>query len=40
MSGHDDFVLRAPWYVRERQPAFGLRDRRALRPQIQMYDNA
>ncbi|MEO8220347.1 MAG: hypothetical protein ABI563_06145 [Specibacter sp.] len=39
MSGHDGFVLRSPWYVREREPAFGLRDRRALRPQIQMYDN-
>jgi hypothetical protein len=32
-----DFALRAPWYVRERGP-FGLRDPRALRPNIQMYD--
>lgn len=31
------FALRAPWYVRERGP-FGLRDPRALRPSIQMYD--
>jgi hypothetical protein len=31
------FVLRAPWYVRERAH-FGLRDPRALRPSIQMYD--
>ena len=30
------FALRAPWYVRERGP-FGLRDPRALRPNIQMY---
>jgi len=32
-----DFALRAPWYVRERG-AFSLRDSRALRPEIQMYD--
>lgn len=31
------FALRAPWYVRERG-AFSLRDSRALRPEIQMYD--
>jgi hypothetical protein len=31
------FALRAPWYVRERG-RFGLRDPRALRPSIQMYD--
>lgn|GEM_PF-4184674 len=31
------FALRAPWYVRERG-GFGLRDPRALRPNIQMYD--
>ena len=31
------FVLRTPWYVRERGH-FGLRDPRALRPNIQMYD--
>lgn len=31
------FALRAPWYVRERG-RFGLRDPRALRPNIQMYD--
>ncbi|HJQ02650.1 MAG TPA: hypothetical protein VJ851_13705 [Jatrophihabitans sp.] len=31
------FALRAPWYVRERG-GFGLRDPRALRPAIQMYD--
>ena len=31
------FALRAPWYVRERD-GFGLRDPRALRPNIQMYD--
>ena len=31
------FALRAPWYVRERA-GFGLRDPRALRPNIQMYD--
>ncbi len=31
------FALRAPWYVRERGH-FGLRDPRALRPGIQMYD--
>jgi hypothetical protein len=31
------FALRAPWYVRERGH-FGLRDPRALRPSIQMYD--
>ncbi len=34
MSG---FALRAPWYVRERGH-FDLRDPRALRPTIQMYD--
>jgi len=31
------FALRAPWYVRERG-GFGLRDPRALGPNIQMYD--
>jgi hypothetical protein len=31
------FALRAPWYVRERGH-FGLRDPRALRPSIQIYD--
>ena len=33
------FAIRAPWYVRERG-GFGLRDPRALRPEIQMYDNS
>jgi hypothetical protein len=32
------FAFRSPWYVRERQHA-GLRDPRALRPAIQMYDS-
>ncbi|MFL6164114.1 MAG: hypothetical protein ACJ74U_18080 [Jatrophihabitantaceae bacterium] len=32
------FAIRAPWYVRERH-SFGLRDPRALRPEIQMYDS-
>ncbi len=32
------FALRAPWYVRERG-GFSLRDPRAKRPEIQMYDN-
>ena len=38
MSAEVGFALRAPWYVRERGK-FGLRDARALRPEIQMYDN-
>lgn len=38
MSAEVGFALRAPWYVRERGE-FGLRDPRALRPEIQMYDN-
>jgi hypothetical protein len=33
----EGFQLRAPWYVREREN-YDLRDRRALRPQLQMYD--
>lgn len=33
----EGFALRAPWYVRERG-GFDLRDPRALRPTIQMYD--
>ena len=32
------FAFRSPWYVREREHA-GLRDPRALRPAIQMYDS-
>jgi hypothetical protein len=32
------FAFRSPWYVRERQK-IGLRDPRALRPAIQMYDS-
>lgn len=39
MSTEVGFALRAPWYVRERGK-FGLRDARALRPEIQKYDNA
>jgi len=34
----EGFALRAPWYVRERG-GFDLRDPRALRPTIQMYDS-
>ena len=37
MSSHP-FAFRAPWYVREREHV-GLRDPRALRPVIQMYDS-
>lgn len=37
MTGHA-FAFRAPWYVRERKN-IGLRDPRALRPAIQMYDS-
>jgi hypothetical protein len=33
----EGFVLRAPWYVRERRGT-GLRDPRSLRPVVQMYD--
>jgi hypothetical protein len=33
----EGFVLRAPWYVRERR-GVDLRDARSLRPTIQMYD--
>ncbi|MGH3526419.1 MAG: hypothetical protein ACRDQ6_03800, partial [Pseudonocardiaceae bacterium] len=38
MSPQMGFALRAPWYVRERG-GFSLRDPRAKRPEIQMYDN-
>lgn len=37
MTGHA-FAFRAPWYVREREK-IGLRDAKALRPAIQMYDS-
>lgn len=37
MTGHG-FAFRTPWYVREREH-IGLRDARALRPAIQMYDS-
>jgi hypothetical protein len=37
VTGHA-FAFRAPWYVREREH-IGLRDRRARRPAIQMYDS-
>ena len=38
MNANGGFVLRAPWYVRERQD-FSLRSSKALRPEIQMYDS-
>lgn len=37
MTAHA-FAFRSPWYVRERKHV-GLRDPRALRPAIQMYDS-